>query len=378
MKSVIKKSYQLFGIHSYRINILIAALLLSLIPSVEAVLGARTGTIVGHAPTIDDSVFQIYLPDGTTPVTSGQSINPNLKPIDFKVNIPWVDVNDEDNDTGLNYSYSPTDLTLIWTDLRTHLPLTPAQLNSTFSDNAFSHLSVTAQGLVDASSLTGTPTTQRYLLNSPDVVLLPAIIRHPVISTNYTKFALNSGFPTTGFAGARFFYFMNGKDISENGYYNFKIDPPQSWIQITDRGVVTFRSVPTSSAAATVTVKITDKAGVFPVLTDTFTLKNWFFTTLNTSSWIDAQKYCQTLNSVLPQTRFLTGQTDDVNGILGIIGGLWSEWGKASMFNYPSTITTWTSDIYPNGNYHAVVLNDGSLRSVPPSSALYVYCQLVL
>ncbi|EMO5719664.1 hypothetical protein RVW00_004721 [Enterobacter bugandensis] len=184
----------------------------------------------------------------------------------------------------------------------------------------------------------------------------PAVQPFPqgtTLEANGYDFAIDSGFPTTGFHQAKFQVQIGGT-TANNGNYTWSTD--QSWASVDSNGHVTFTGTASGSNKS---VEIQARTGD-TIYSKTITLSQWFVTaSAQIMQWSDANFYCNNYsgNYSLGTTEQLSGTAagnDDNNyndGVRGVLGGLWSEWGEMNLYYgsgfirdyfYTSEKTNWT------------------------------------
>ncbi|MCS3490670.1 Ig-like domain-containing protein [Enterobacter sp. SLBN-59] len=188
------------------------------------------------------------------------------------------------------------------------------------------------------------------------------------LAVNGTTFAVENGFPTTGFTRAKFQVLLSG-DSSHNGDYTWSAD--QGWVSVDASGNVSFTGAATSETKK-VTITATPKAGGAP-LTYTFTVSKWFVNNgRNLMNWGTADEYCSSLGGLPKRTDLTSGQL--VRGV----GLLWAEWGRLDTA-YPDSgfINSyyWTSEFYGAGGHYYVSLHDGSVYHHYDTNLNFVVCR---
>lgn len=163
-----------------------------------------------------------------------------------------------------------------------------------------------------------------------------------VLSSNEHSFSTSSGFPKTGFVGARFM--MKLTDAAKPEHFVWRVD--QNWLTVNNQGEIRFTAEP-SSATKNVTLTATAPSGY--QLTYRFTVDNWFVTAgySNQMSYQDAVNYCSAKSAgyALVSLANTTTATQYAERGEWRVGYLFGEWG--SMYDYENgwgTIGYWTSD----------------------------------
>lgn len=295
-----------------------------------AKLSNATGTIEGRAPTATGTLSVMFL-GSTTAVTDNAVVSATMKPSDFWVSAAPLTLHDLDGDTGLSSSIDTAAVTWDWK--YNGVALTPAQLTAPFSTNFLGKtLTVAASAPVTVSSLTGVPkqNTPATFNSATYTLVVPATL--PVVRVNGASFAMDSGFPKTGFSQAQFQLLMDGTSAAGNSNYTFAADPLAPWVTVGQTtGVVKFISEP--AAAQTVNITISDNRGG-PTTTYSFRVGTWFINngSSNTTA-ADADSYCASKTgyatpsaSIMSNAVFTTNNS--TTGTRAPDGRLYSEWGR--------------------------------------------------
>ncbi|EFR0233276.1 hypothetical protein HZM05_002841 [Salmonella enterica] len=195
----------------------------------------------------------------------------------------------------------------------------------------------------------------------------PAPIPFPASTTLNTHvapytFTLNSGFPSTGFVGATFTIQIGGS-TSNNSQYNWSSSQP-SWINVDTRGIVTFRSKPSSSTNK-VRVFASSKNDKSILYYKDIILNDWFTNnSTNKGNWASTDNYCRSLgNGYEMPTRARLGMAVVGNSFARRGGlGLWSEWG--AMHSYSNGWVAgnqfyWTAEQMTGSSRYIVRFSDG-------------------
>lgn len=299
-------------------------------PMTWAKVSDITGPINGRAPTTTGAL-EVMFPNGTTAVTNNAVVNITMKPSDFWVSAAALTLQDLDGDTGLSSSMDTAAVTWDWK--YNGVALTPAQLTAPFSTNFLGKtLTVAASASVTVSSLTGEPTTSgpQALSSATYSLVVPAAA--PVVRVNGYSFAMDAGFPKTGFSQAQFQFWMDGTSAAGNSNYTFAADPLAPWVTVGQTtGVVKFISEP--AAAQTVNITISDNRGG-PTTTYSFRVGTWFINNGSSETTAaDADSYCASKTgyatpsaSIMSNVVFATNNsTTDTRAP---DGRFWSEWGR--------------------------------------------------
>lgn len=170
-----------------------------------------------------------------------------------------------------------------------------------------------------------------------------------IIAGGY-DFALNDGFPKTGFNQATFTINMNG-----TADYSWSSNQPAA-VTVNSSGQVTFNGPP----SGTVTITATPNNGGSPQ-SYSFTVENWFEGDSTSRNWGNANADCNSRSEVLPTIAQLTS-----GEYIRQIGSLFGEWGDMMDYGFPAA-NNWSSEQSGTSNYYYVV-NSSRGRS---SQALY-------
>ncbi|MDX7922551.1 Ig-like domain-containing protein, partial [Aeromonas media] len=207
------------------------------------------------------------------------------------------------------------------------------------------------QGSAEVTASLDGVTSDRVTVN---VVVTPLFGAFEDISVNDFTFAVDAGFPTTGFDGAEFV--LNTPSTPSD--YTWSSDAP--WVSVDNSGMVSFIS---QGDAAPVTITATPTSGGTS-LSYTFTIASWFRS--NGSSRVtysEARTWCNeqqpSYKWKIPAYRLLS-QAPAIRGV----GALWREWGD--MMNYGNSTFTWrghwSSTTVSTGNYYFVYLDSGNVN----------------
>ncbi|UUR73854.1 inverse autotransporter beta domain-containing protein [Enterobacter asburiae] len=170
------------------------------------------------------------------------------------------------------------------------------------------------------------------------------------VVVNGHNFALNSGFPSTGFAQATFRVQPASTTSTGNtgNADDYIWSDDQEWVSVDGSGNVTFTESATSSSK-TVTVTATPKSGIAGMpYAYTFTVGKWFSDAGSTNrTWPDTDNYCISQGSSIPSREEMSSGLDTRQ-----LGSLWGEWGDVTAYsgsefragsywsNYANTSTT--------------------------------------
>ncbi|MDX7797042.1 Ig-like domain-containing protein, partial [Aeromonas caviae] len=198
------------------------------------------------------------------------------------------------------------------------------------------------------------------------------------VSVNGFTFAVDAGFPSTGFDGAEFTLKLPDSPETSSDYI---WSGDAAWVSVDNGGTVRFISQGDSSP---VTITATPKSGGRP-LVYTFAVNSWFHSNGGPNlSQSDARQWCW--RELAPgytwsvPTYPLLNQMPSARGTIGM---LWSEWGNMRMYS-DSTFTNgfsyWTTSTASTGNYYYVALgqNSGGINWASGSELNAVVCRLEL
>ena len=198
------------------------------------------------------------------------------------------------------------------------------------------------------------------------------------VSVNGFTFAVDAGFPSTGFDGAEFTLKLPNSPETSSDYI---WSGDAAWVSVDNGGTVRFISQGDSSP---VTITATPKSGGRP-LVYTFAVNSWFHSNGGPNlSQSDARQWCW--RELAPgytwsvPTYPLLNQMPSARGTIGM---LWSEWGNMRMYS-DSTFTNgfsyWTTSTASTGNYYYVALgqNSGGINWASGSELNAVVCRLEL
>ena len=174
------------------------------------------------------------------------------------------------------------------------------------------------------------------------------------ITVNGATFALDAGFPTTGFKKAKFTININNGSASD---YNWTADA--SWVTI-DNGIVTFTAGYGAPAQGKqVTLTATPKAGNATPLQYSFKLTSYFEAyapphSVPTLSEETATSYCGAQANV-PLLLSYSNNGSAENDTTRKVGFLWNEWGS---------LNTYDSSAYPRESYFYARVNGGVTTNI--------------
>ncbi|PHI31528.1 hypothetical protein CRN84_20400 [Budvicia aquatica] len=349
--------------------------------------------IHGRAPTATGKlILQMQeVPGVTLSIVDNTLVSGAKKPNEFTFTpVPGSIFTDADGDARgtsgtLGLSVAPSGAVWTWKGPG-GTPLTATQLNQTFATN-FAHntvLTVQATAPVIATSLTGIPTTSGIPTDfaSPTYRVIVNIPPPPVIHVNGHTFAWNSGFPTTGFVGAKFQLYMNGVDAAANSNYTYTETGNKAWTKVDSSGTITFIGTATT-ANKSLNIVATNKSDSNDKHTLGITLGRWF---VNNGSTLlqaaNADAYCTGLGggySTQPIAT-MTNAAIGKSGTRAPVAGLWSQWGPMEAFGQGwRNQRYWSNQPNGTGRYDAS-LGTGRVVSLSlgPQVGTHVACSRVL
>ncbi|AHM74682.1 hypothetical protein [Yersinia hibernica] len=358
--------------HSLRVVFYLNRLLLVLFlgflaaPAV-GILSDNTGQIEGQAPTVTGNL-QVLLPDGKTELVDNAMLGVNQIPGQFRVSssTEGLELQDADGDAGLSAVIDTQSATLTWKLDGTEL--TSAQLSAPFGDDFLGQtLTLDVSAPVTASSESGKPTMAEPQIFTRSYTLLVPVFTGVYVNAKLTHlshtFAIDAGFPSTGFTGASFTLNISG--LASDYIWS---SSNTSWVTVDNLGNVTFTGQGDSSP---VTITATPKVGGRPQ-SYTFTLSDWF--TLNEDvmqDWSNAANWCTDQGMSQPTVLQFT---------LGInirgMGSLWSEWGGQVERGEGSRF--WSSEVSGTNAHYAVVKGNGNVYSSNNTNIYNALCWLSL
>ncbi|MCQ4111554.1 hypothetical protein [Aeromonas sp. JL9] len=185
------------------------------------------------------------------------------------------------------------------------------------------------------------------------------------------KFAVNVGFPKTGFIGAEFTLILSSGDASA---YDWSSNA--SWVSVDNSGHVSFTGKGNTSS---VTITASPKAGGEPV-TYTFALDNWFINQSDMQvTYEDAIGWCKSLGSnsrLASESEYSLGKDpDDEWRPLRGIGKLFTEWGRLYKYTNSNFKINHSFFALEHDGYHWVMVpSNGFAQRVTNSAKRYVTC----
>lgn len=224
---------------------------------------------------------------------------------------------------------------------------------------------------LSAGPLSVTPGSQQIAFVSP----LSVTQVSPVV--NAYSFGSGSGFPTTGFATAKFRVSLSDNNPTA---YQWAVDGSNNgtgYTSVDTTGVVTLNTARSGPQV----IQVKDKISGTVLASYTFTLIGWFTNNGNTTmTWMAANTYCSTRGE-LPLGSQLTTAVMAPTGGGGarVVGNLFGEWGHMGTqgagfigSNY------WTSEVYARGTHYRVYLNVGAAGvadDILDGSIVFVTCR---
>ncbi|WP_342040160.1 Ig-like domain-containing protein [Aeromonas caviae] len=228
------------------------------------------------------------------------------------------------------------------------------------------------EGTTEISASLDGVTSDRVTVN---VVVTTLFGEFEDVFVNDFTFAVDAGFPTTGFDGAEFT--LN----TPNAPSAYTWSGDAAWVSVDNGGTVRFISQGDSSP---VTITATPKSGGRP-LVYTFAVNSWFHSNGGPElSQVDARFWCG--EELVPRFTWSVPTYPLLNekpSARGTIGMLWSEWGNMRMYS-DSTFTNgfnyWTTSAVTTGKYYWVALgqNTGWISWSSGTDLKSVVCRLEL
>ncbi|MFV8988337.1 beta strand repeat-containing protein, partial [Serratia fonticola] len=171
-------------------------------------------------------------------------------------------------------------------------------------------------------------------------------------------FALNAGFPTTGYAGANFTIKTNGNA----GDFSWSAD--QAWVFADADGKVTFMGIPTSGTRKA-TITATPNSGG-KAQTYSFTVSKWYVNG-GTANRTAAFAYCDNEGLSVPTFSEVSSSAR------AKVGRLWDEWAMSGWSN----TFAWTNDDLGGGYLGAIRISRGEKVGVAGTTSVYgVICSM--
>ncbi|WP_438334733.1 invasin domain 3-containing protein [Edwardsiella tarda] len=225
---------------------------------------------------------------------------------------------------------------------------------------------------LDAGPLSVTPGSQQIAFVSP-----LSVTKLNTVAPLTWSYESSSGFPTTGFVGARF-----RVNLSDNNptAYQWAVDGSNngtSYTDVEESGVVTLKMARSGPQI----IQVKDKISGTVLASYSFTLKAWF-TSLGSSTsldWNNASNYCSSsMRGGLPTREQLTGNSTQDTYSAMTLGSLAGEWDTLDSYwgaNFFSHVPYWTSSPSRAGSHYAIALRMGAAYSYPDSEKKYVVCR---
>jgi adhesin/invasin len=177
------------------------------------------------------------------------------------------------------------------------------------------------------------------------------------VSVNVATFAVDNGFPTTGFTGAHFTLIVEHGAASD-----YTWSSSASWAPVDTTGKVSFKSQGNSSP---VTIRAEPKAGG-TALTYTFTVKSWFsHHGVKPERFSYAMKHCTNReNHVMPVINEMIFSDAPTKRVAGS-NKLLSEWGSPGSYStseFKIKTAYWLSDPRSGGERLTINPDTGAIR----------------
>lgn len=347
-----------------RLNGLILALALGLttLPAMANISNSTNGRIHGRAPDVTGTPV-ILMPNGVTPVTNNAQVLWTAKTADFTLApvssyVTYVDA-DGDAPLGVGYTIPPSGgVSWAWTTSGGTI-LNASQLSQPFQNNFADGtvLKVTVAQAVDVASVSGMPNVRQRTLHSGtfDVVVKAP---PPMIYVNGTKFSINSGFPRSGFMGARYQYYMNGTNTTDNGNYTYTSNQP--WVTVNAQGLVNFSGTPTS-ANKNYQITIINKTNSAHIYHHTATVQDWFFASAGSLTIAQGTAACAAQSGVRASLADVHKAGSEFTRLPAEkVYNEWGGWGR-----YSTTITNVNHHSYA-GSFNALSASVWSKANASP------------
>ena len=168
-------------------------------------------------------------------------------------------------------------------------------------------------------------------------------VRVEALRVNGKTFSSLTGFPKTGFDGAKFTLILDNN--ASNTDYNWKADV--NWITVSSGGEVLFKSAGIPGWKATITG--TPKNGRGNNVTFSVTLEKWFQSggSALQSSWSDIKSQCSSGGHNLPDAVADLASYPSGGVVPREVGKLWGEYGDLTSYNSIFTSPDyWTNMMY--------------------------------
>lgn len=184
----------------------------------------------------------------------------------------------------------------------------------------------------------------------------------PVINPN--TFAANSGFPQTGFAGAKF-----KVNLSDNNptAYQWAVDGSNdgtAYTSVSTSGVVTLNS----GHSGLQTVQVKNKNTGVVITTYTFTQTGWFtFNETTPQQWPESRTFCSTRGGQPTVAQLTSNSYPEPASGDRLVGPLYSEWGNMDNQGFKAN-NYWTSEFESSGFHYVVLLWNGTVSRTNATS----------
>ncbi|WP_420703678.1 hypothetical protein [Escherichia albertii] len=168
-------------------------------------------------------------------------------------------------------------------------------------------------------------------------------VRVEALRVNGKTFSSLTGFPKTGFDGAKFTLILDNN--ASNTDYNWKADV--NWITVSSGGEVLFKSAGIPGWKATITG--TPKNGRGNNVTFSVTLEKWFQSggSALQRSWSDIKSQCSSGGHNLPDAVADLASYPSGGVVPREVGKLWGEYGDLTSYNSIFTSPDyWTNTMY--------------------------------
>ncbi|WP_145507725.1 Ig-like domain-containing protein [Yersinia hibernica] len=246
------------------------------------------------------------------------------------------------------------------------ITLTPSTGMTNSSGEIFA--SVSKSGSIGGTATITATISERAENDSLPVNFLTLRQVSSVIAPGSQNFSFNEGFPTTGYANAKFQINATG-NIASNTNYTWASNETTA-MNVDNEGNVTL----IDSNIRNKSVKITARDNVNAYRYE-FKVTSWFMVAAAYKKFSDAQAFCSSAGMVIPSR----GQLTKGEGIRGI-GSLWSEWQRPASWAAGDVNTAYWSDTQPSAmpgyRYMVNIVNgDGTAYKVSDGAYLeYVSC----
>lgn len=201
----------------------------------------------------------------------------------------------------------------------------------------------------------------------------PVLNAMSVMAGGFT-YTPEQGFPKTGFSMAKALFYINGS-ADLNSQHEWSCD--QSWVSVTRGGELIFTGAPTSETK-NVTVTARPLSGVGRIYQYSFSLEKWFINNDDISmNWSDTQTWVmQSPENALATVQEINGSSDYGNGIRGVVGSVWSEWGNMLAYTNSGFVPGgyWSSEKSTDGYHYFIFLDRGECRSVIDEGLCHTLC----